>query len=379
MANSSQGNTGGSSQSRNREVANRQRALEPAPPSRNFTLAGAEGAHRGMGGERVDCVISSHCRTQIFEFPGMQLRSDEDKVHHILLDTPPVQACVVSDLSDYFLTETTSPHYSISPCLRHDVAETNLKYSSKQGDSIPLFLVVEEFNQLTFVTMVKGECSLLPEVLGEGEKKKPMLVGGREGEKFIVASLTLDGAWPEVPNNLRLVNSVLAGVRAGQRRSGTIRRYVDSDCFITEDGRFVVGMQLKMSARPTVTTTEESKGFAARMAELTKAIAAMQMDMGIPHIALLVNAMYMDEYRDDPYLRFQFLQLWQSLSEAGPRHLAYQGDIRNDQVILDGKSTLLELKDYRDDIAHYWTETIDEGLLSDLQSTVNELVRRRYF
>ena len=53
--------------------------------------------------------------------------------------------------------------------------------------------------------------------------------------------------------------------------------------------------------------------------------------------------------------------------------------IREDQVVLGGDKTLQELKDYRDDIAHWWTDTIDENFLADLQHTINELMHRKYF
>ena len=41
--------------------------------------------------------------------------------------------------------------------------------------------------------------------------------------------------------------------------------------------------------------------------------------------------------------------------------------------------TLRELAAYRHDIAHWWTDTIDENFLVDLQQTINELIRRKYF
>ena len=46
---------------------------------------------------------------------------------------------------------------------------------------------------------------------------------------------------------------------------------------------------------------------------------------------------------------------------------------------IGGKRTLRELKEYRDEIAHWWTDSIDENLLADIQRTINELVRRKYF
>lgn len=106
----------------------------------------------------------------------------------------------------------------------------------------------------------------------------------------------------------------------------------------------------------------------------------MGQDIGIPHMALLVNAMYRDEYGDDALERLRYLQLWQSLVEAGEKVLGYQGEsIRYDANVVAGERTLEELTKYRVDIAHWWTDTIDENYLADLQRTVNELIRDKYF
>ena len=94
----------------------------------------------------------------------------------------------------------------------------------------------------------------------------------------------------------------------------------------------------------------------------------------------MVNSMYRDEHKDDAYQRLHYLQLWQSLTEVGLKVLGYQGkSIRYDKKVISGNKTLLELTEYRNDIAHWWTDTMDENYLSDLQRTVNELIHRKYF
>ena len=97
-------------------------------------------------------------------------------------------------------------------------------------------------------------------------------------------------------------------------------------------------------------------------------------------MALLVNSMYRDDYQDDAYQRLHYLQLWQSLTEAGKKVLGYQGkSVRYDDNVVSGGRTLRELTEYRDDIAHWRTDAIDENYLADLQRTVNELIRSKYF
>ena len=81
----------------------------------------------------------------------------------------------------------------------------------------------------------------------------------------------------------------------------------------------------------------DSKTLRSRAAEIRKAIAAMELDISTPHLALLVSSMYSDEHKDDSYQRLQYLRLWQSLIETGERYLNYKGNIKEDNVVVAGK------------------------------------------
>ncbi len=119
--------------------------------------------------------------------------------------------------------------------------------------------------------------------------------------------------------------------------------------------------------------------FRERASEIRGAIAAMEGDFDSAHVALLFNSMYRDERKDDAYERLHYLQLWQSLEESVKR-LGYPKKItdKNNEIVAGDKS-LGELRVYRHDIAHWWTDTIDENYLSELYRTANELIRRKYF
>ena len=365
---------------RNRPVSDRQKALEPILREAHFTLAGVRELYEWIGGRKFSCTISGYCRTRIFEFPGIDLRPHGEEPHHAIYASPSIQACVALDLVGYFENSTSSKHYAISPDLRRMVGDTDEKIKSQQKGRVPVFLVVEEFNQLTPAQMVKGECTISDEVVERDGEKVPRLTGGRKDDEFIVAWATVDGAWPELPNNQRLVNMILAGVRVGQQTSGPIRKYLDRDGLVTDDGRFVVMIPpTTMSARLGTATPMDAAAYRDRVCEISSAIEAMKKDISAPHMALLVNSMYSDEYKDDAYRRLQYLGLWQSLADAARPYLDYTGDVRRDNVVVAGNKTLQELCEYRGNIAHWWTDTIDENLVADLQRTINELVRRRYF
>ncbi len=335
--------------------------------------------YAAIRGKEFGCTISGHCRTQILEFPWIDFRPNCEEPHHSIFNSPSVQACVTSNLVGYFANATRGRHYAISPCLQHEVDETDKKIRAQQKDSVPVFLVIEEYNDLTPVRMIKSECSISDEVLVRDDENVHVLVGGRENEEFITAWATVDGAWPTIPNNHQLVNLILAGVRVAQQTPDAIRKCVDQSCFVTDDGCFVDMMRPTVSARAQTATVMDSKTLRSRAAEFRTAIAAMGRDIATPHMALLVKSMYSDEYKDDTYQRLEYLRLWQSLDEAGKKCLSYEGNVRMDDEVVAGKKTLRELTEYRNAIAHWWTDTLDENFLADLRRTINELIRLKYF
>ena len=79
--------------------------------------------YEGIGGEEFRCIISEYCRTQIFEFPGIDFHPKGDEPHHTIYSSPSVQACVASNLVDCFENSASGKHYPISPSLRQVVGE----------------------------------------------------------------------------------------------------------------------------------------------------------------------------------------------------------------------------------------------------------------
>ena len=364
----------------NRPVADRLKSLQPPPPEANFTLAGVRMMYEGADGKEFHCTISEYCRTQIFEFPRVTFRPKGEVPHMPIYSSASIQAGVTSNLVGYFENSMHSKHYDIDPSFRHVVDETDAKVKAQQKDSLPVFIVVEEIEQLTPVAMTKGECSILDEILVRDGEKVPLIPGAREGKKFIVAWRALDGAWPELPNNQQTVNMVLAAVRVGQETHSPIPKHLDLDCLVTDDERCVGMMRPTASAAEgSVVKVTDTADLIGRVSEIADAIIDMEQDIGTPYLAFLVNSMYSDERKDDGYKRLQYLQLWQAMADTARKVLDFKGNVGKSKQIVAGTHRLKDLKAYRNDIAHWWADTIDDNCLADLQRTINELIRRKYF
>ncbi len=83
----------------------------------------------------------------------------------------------------------------------------------------------------------------------------------------------------------------------------------------------------------------------------------------------------MDKTKDDGYLRLWYLRFWQALEDA-KRRLGYL-QLDNLDTVIAGERTPKELKEYRNDIAHWHTGKRDNAYLRDLQYTALELLRRK--
>lgn len=363
-----------------RPVADRLNHLTHPPPNSNTTLNVARILTGGLkGSEYISCTVNRHCRTRVFDFP--QARPTEPIPSHLIYSSERVRAHLVDDFARHF-EESASTHYAISPPLRHEI-EKKQEESPTQNDRRRALLVIEEVTALD-PEFFFDDCILADEVSYVDGERTPFLYGGRESEKFILAFRTSDGTWPEIPRNEPTVKMILAAARASQDAHDEIHEQVDQSCLVTEEGRFVAMYTGgSLSARASLESKLNAQEFQATAERLRSAILQIEADMQHEDIELLVNAVYWDDYRDDDFRRLHYLNLWQSLAES-KRQLGYIGPrgekkLKNDPTVVAGKTSLADLTRYRDNIAHWWTESIDGNYLADMYRTINELIRRKYF
>ena len=366
-----------------RPVIDRLRSLSSPPAQSDGTLAAGElflGGAAILGiGEKITCTVDRHCRTRVFDFP--RSRPTEPVPDYTIFRSNSVHASLVSDLRAYF-PQSDSPHYGLSPPLRHALAELVEKKDS-EGEGINSYIVVEESHSLPPKVLDRG-CGLVDEVPYRDGQPDPLLTGGRANERFIVAFESSDGPWPDIPSEEQTVNMILAATRASQDADQEIPKHIDQSCLVTDDGRYVCPMPpASASARLGVVRPLDADGFRETAVRLGEAVSRMEADVASAHIELLVNALYWDDYKDDNFRRLHYLSLWQSLSEAckklGYRAPSPKTKLGKDPTVVGGTFSLQALTSYRHDIAHWWTGSIDGNYLANMYRTINELLRRKYF
>ena len=332
-----------------------------------------------LGGTPTECTIVGYCRTFLFKFPGSYLVSEEPVDHHIVYSHDCSRAAIVSDLPAYFERDPAdSFHYSIDVSLRVQVRSTYdsaiKETSRKDHPEVPLFIVIEEHVNISSTLLNRGECFAIDEC----RDGTPVVEGGREGERALLAIRTVNGVWPNFHADMARRNVVLAAVKAEQDITGHIDELYSCSCFVSNDGLSVYTLN-PSTGRASVTTASRLE--LPNLKEKANRIRDMVQEMMVDPVQFageLFDSILLDKTKDEKYFRLQYLRLWQALEDSSIKKHLTKLQIRNYDKIIAGKKTPKELYRHRNDIAHWYTGEIDYSALQDLEHTVTELLRRKY-
>ena len=95
-----------------------------------------------------------------------------------------------------------------------------------------------------------------------------------------------------------------------------------------------------------------------------------------PQVAELIDSILLDNTQDDGHFRLWYLRLWQAVVDC--KKLWGEPRFEGNPDSIAGKLTPVDLKKYRNSIAHWWTGKVDFSFVTGLQQTVQELLRRKY-
>ena len=338
-----------------------------------FSIHAARMMAEPLGGKPAECTLIGQCRTFVFEFPRSELLADQPSKHYVIYEKSGMRAGIVGDLRAYFEKEPAgSLHFDISVSFRAAVRSLYEKSLERQERTArELFLVIEEFTEFPPIEMSGEQCFSIDEVR-DGEA---VIVGGRQGERALLAFPALGCPWPRNSPDMYRVNVILAAVKAVQNVTGHIRQLDESSCFVSSKREAVYTLSLSMSASGVAVSRLTPQELEQRSSYLEAMVESMMLESD-PTIAEVIDSIVLDKSTDDGYLRLSYLRLWQAVEDAR-RHLG-QPELLNEKDAIAGDRGPTELKSYRNAIAHWHTGRMDQSYLSDLQYTALELLRRKY-
>ena len=172
---------------------------------------------------------------------------------------------------------------------------------------------------------------------------------------------------------MSVVNVVLAAVKVEQNVTSHIQELYKCSCFVSSERQAVYTLSPTISASGRLGPSPEWPDLGEKADRIGALLQGMMSDSE-PAVAELFDSILLDKTKDDSYLRLWYLRLWQALEDA-KRHLGYP-QLDNIDMVIAGERTPQELKEYRNDIAHWHTGKIDSAYLNDLQYTALELLRK---
>ena len=294
-----------------------------------ITRAGVKAIMKAIPKNRpTDCTVSGHCRTEVFEFPGVELTAEAPMQPALIVGRPDARATVVSDVLEYFREATPFRHYGICCSLRSKIDDVlSARSGSSSADRFPLFVVVEQ-EQECETPLEYGTCYVIDQ---------EAISGGCAGQTALVAWRTDDTPWPRVEGS-SFVSTVLAAVKIIQDETDVIPNVVEASCFYDRGGRAVYPMTATMSAKLASTsgrTASEVAELIDRTGTLVEAFTAKQQD-GDTRFSDLVEALRLEKIDTDHYRRAWYLCLFEAMEavlsgrqkqEFHQQHRAYRNSI----------------------------------------------------
>lgn len=322
----------------------------------------------GGKGKVFKCTIDRFCRTRVFRLSDIALSSEVPRRAHVVYQTECFRASIVHDPRAFLSKSEFSPHYIKNCALRKGVEEALSNLGKLDNpDQAPLFVVMEEYKEITPTAMDRGECIVVDQAY---------LRGGTKGEDAILALHSSDGVWPDESADIISENIILAVIKAERDIPYDPEPLIDCVNFLESKGRIVYIQEAYTSGRLTVGRPKLSaKEFQGKMNRISEGICRLRLNVRrYPVMSELVIALKLEGSKNN-YLCLWYLRLWEAAKRAGARigdaqfrNPGYGGDP-------DRHSRRTEQKDHRRDLAHGRSSTIDPKILNSLQKDVFRLLR----
>ena len=331
-----------------------------------------------MGGTEVICTLEGYLRTFVLEFPGSQLASEEHVAPQLIADGESLRAASRVELPAYFQEgHSKFQHHVIDISLRVGVDRVFREDTERKvPPQRPMFIVIEQYEHIPPTKLDNGECFRID----EWRDGKELVEGGREGKKALLAIRTSNSVWPDFSPDMQGVNTVLAALKVEQDVTQHIEERYSCSCFVSDDGAAVYSFSPTMSVGYgglRVLAPIDATKLEAKVASIRSIHDGIRRDSEtIPQVAELAESLLVDKTQDDRYFRLWYLRLWQATVDC-KRHLG-EPALEQGQEVLAGKLTPKQLKEYRNNIAHWWTGKVDFSFVTSIQQTVVELLRRKY-
>ena len=326
------------------------KASQEKKPGGGLFLGGARVAAEAFNPEGSGFLVReivAYKATRIFHAPMNWPEESGDWWVRIPGETREYSATLTSELTDYLESASKLGQFGIDPRLREAVEDVE----KRAGTSKEAYLVVEENGQITECRMDRGECWQGPD-------------GGRDG---VVIFKTSGGTWPTFSEQVERDTSLLAAMRTMTKAAHPFELHARSVCYITDHGEPAHPVIFETNfayggvrvTRPIV--GGKVAGWANQLGEGSGRLLRESID---PAVKELLAAIRLDKPRGEEHLRLWYLRLWQALIDVGL--YCEKQEVKRHLKGLETQQRWKDLKEHRNAVAHWWTDSVDYEKVADL-------------
>ena len=338
--------------SKHRKPASRAALLKASKKTEKgggLTLAGARRMGRGVNPDTSESLVRDIVEynvTRIFHAPLVWPDGNASSWERIQGSTPEYSGTLTGSLKHYLENGSEQRQFAKAPGLRETVAGVE-----KRKGHGATYLVVEERGPISDCRMERGECWQEPD-------------GGRDGVAIIKTS---EGEWPQFSEKVERDTVLLAAMRTMTKARHPFELYARNILYITDRGEpaHPVEMEVNISYGGVRVISPIPDAAVAKWAnELRDRTDRLQQACVDPAVNELLDAIRLDEAKDEEYFRLWYLRLWQALVDVGV-YCKVQA-VRDRLKMLQPQDRWKCLTKHRTAIAHWQTGRVDYKKVTDL-------------
>lgn len=321
-------------------------------------------AVKEMGGAPFSCHITEYARTMIYSLPSYRVQEGHG-ASYLLKVTDTFKASIVTDPVRSVLDDDFSEQQVVDDDFKN--ALTTACNDDDEKARTAIFIVVQFKENLGNFSATLGQCTTFE----------------YEGRKSHYIVDCIDAPAPSPDKRTKDINLVLSAVRAEFEETDALVKVFDRSCYMTSAGECVFKMEFSVSAAAKLVSSLSPLDLKAKSNAIQDLIARIESAVREDstkkklqnshdfekRLGELIEALQLDESRDDAYLRLWNLRLWNRVEEFG--------EAFRPRLQLSNNHNLADEKKHRNDIAHRGVNKIDWAVLRSLQKKTFLLLRQR--
>ena len=318
-----------------------------------------------MIGDDFHCHLVEYMRTSVYKIPGLKV-GEPKPAPCFILEEPEFRASMVVDPFAYLRDEGISDQFEFEDNFQVVLSEACPPLAPASEAS--LYLVIQFKEDLNAFAAVDGQCR---RVCFDGV------------EQFVLVECG-DPYTPNPNQKKRTINAVLTAVKGEFGVTDGMVPCFNTYCYRASGGQCVLPYVVRTSEAVGQATrpigarevSDRAGAAAALVTQIEKYMQASHSSSETGHapklggrLEELIEALQLDETRDQAYWRLWYLQLFDRLEKFGEQC--------RPRLQLGNQEGLKEEYNHRNLIAHRGVNRIDGRLLRSIQTKVTGIIKRQ--